>query len=240
MKALHIPTSVSDIEDAAFADCKSLVNITVAEDNPKYAVIENCLIDVRNKKLIQGLSSGSIPQEGQVERLGQFCFSNTAIESVQIPEGITIIPSNAFSHCNELTDISLPSSLKVLDATCFAWCPQIEQIELPEGLQNINTFVFDSSSLVDVIIPSTVVKVQERSFGNIPTLRTVTFKKQTDEDGNIIVPTISDKAFYQSGTSNSDQMLTFNLPWPAEATPNAPWGATNCVLNFNYEEEAEE
>lgn len=240
LKTLYIPASVDIIEDAAFADCSSLVSIAVDEENSKYAVIENCLIDVRNKKLIQGLSSGSIPQEGQVERLGQFCFSNTNIASVQIPEGVTTIPSNAFSHCKELAEISLPSTLKILDATCFAWCPKIEQIELPEGLQNINTYVFDSSSLVDVVIPSTVVKVQERSFGNIPTLRTVTFKKRLDADGNIVVPTIADKAFALSGANSSDQMLTFNLPWPAEATPNAPWGATNCVLNFNYEEEAEE
>ena len=95
-------------------------------------------------------------------------------------------------------------------------------------------FVFDSCALKDIVIPSTVETILERAFGDMPTLETVTFKKRLDEDGNIIVPNINEKAF--AGSGSTDHTLTFNLPWSSDKTPLAPWGATNCELNFDYNE----
>ena len=38
-------------------------------------------------------------------------FSNTNIESIKIPEGVTKIGNYCFEYCSELTNITLPSSL---------------------------------------------------------------------------------------------------------------------------------
>ena len=234
IQIFNIPKSVHTIGEAAFADCKNLTLITVDPENTSYKVINDCLIDTQDKKLIQGLSTSIIPQDGSITCLGQYCFSNTQVNSVSIPEGLTAIANNAFSRCTALTEVTLPSTLTSLDATCFAWCLNLANIDLPEGLRYIYTFVFDSCALKDIVIPSTVETILERAFGDMPTLETVTFKKRLDEDGNIIVPNINEKAF--AGSGSTDHTLTFNLPWSSDKTPLAPWGATNCELNFDYNE----
>lgn len=231
----YIPATVKNIGEAAFADCKELKNIYVAEGNSKYKMLQDCLVDTNTATLLQGLSSGIIPQDGSVKNLGQYCFSNTNIESALIPDGVSIVPTNAFSRCTLLTDVKLPSSLKILDATCFAWCLNLKGIDLPEGLTDVRTYVFNSCALENVILPASIKNILERSFGDIPTLRTVTFKKQLDENGEIIVPYIHENAFKNSGSS--DHILTFRVPWSADKTPGAPWGAVNYEVIFDYEEE---
>ena len=228
IKKVLIPAKVTSIGEAAFADCLGVTAFEVAEGNPRYIVDKDCLIDNNNKTLLQGLSTGSIPS--YIKNLGQHCFSNTNITSVKIPEGITTVPNNAFSRCGKLYSVSFPSTLRVLDATCFAWCSDLGVVRLNSGLQDIRTYVFNSCKLSAVTIPASVNNVLERSFGDMPTLRSVTF-----ESGSSI-PYIHANAFVNSGSE--DEQLVFNLPWSAEDTPNAPWGAINAKLNFNYVEGA--
>lgn len=234
IKEIYIPATLTSIGEAAFADCRGLTSITIDENNPRYTMVQNCLIDRNNNKLLQGLSNGVIPQDGSVKSLGQYCFSNTGITSAWIPEGIDIVPNNAFSRCESLVSVRLPSTLHTLDATCFAWCPNLKTIKLPDGLVNIRTYIFNSCALEDVEIPASVENILERSFGDIASLKTVTFKKQLDENGDIRVPYIHPNAFINSGSTENP--IIFRLPWAAEQTPDAPWGAKNYELIFDYEE----
>lgn len=233
LKTLFIPKSVTSIAEAAFADCKALVSIEVEKGNTRYAVVNDCLVDIRDRKLLQGLTTGTIPLDGSIASLGSYCFSNTGIVSVTIPDNLKTIPNNAFSRCYNLQAVTLPEGLETLDATCFAWCNNLKEIKLPESLKIIYTYVFDSCGLSKVTIPSAVDSVLERSFGDMPTLKEVTFKKRLNADGTVFAPEIHDKAFAGSGSETTP--LVFNLPWAAEATPDAPWGAVNATLNFNYE-----
>lgn len=76
-----------------------------------------------------------------VTAIKTLAFSNTAIESISIPSGVTSIGSNAFFFCSSLTYVSLP-----------------------EGLLTIDIGLFDCSGLVSVTIPSSVTKIQELAF----------------------------------------------------------------------------
>lgn len=255
LTTIHIPAAVESIADAAFANCKNLESITVDPENQRYLVIDDCLVDTVNGKALQGLSTGIIPLDGSIRSLGEYCFANTNVISMSIPEGITTIPSNAFSRCYELADITLPSTLTKLDQTCFSWCEKLTRVSLPEGLTDINTYVFNQCALTEVVIPSTVKNVLERSFGGMSTLKTVTFKKQLNENNEIIIPYIHHKAFEGSGSNDDSMPLVFNLPW-SEAQHNAKFTGTgilngtsyeknplfgaheSSILNFNYDEEA--
>lgn len=214
LETINIPASVTSIGSAALANCKSLKTIVIEEGNTYYGMVQDCLIDLRNKMVVQGLVTGIIPDDGSVTSLGNYCFAGMPIKSIQIPESITAVSNNAFSSCTELLEVSLPSTLKVLDATCFAWCSNLGQIELPEGLQDIRTYVFDACALKTVVIPSSVNNVLERSFGDMPSLNTVTFGRRTDDTENVVVPYIQHRAFVNSG--GTDEPLVFNIPWTKE------------------------
>ena len=214
LKEITIPVNVTTIEDIALAECKTLSKLSVAEGNNTFVVIQDCLIDVANKKIVQGLGTSSIPQDGSITSLGQYCFAYMPIKAVKIPDSIRVISNNAFGHCSVLQEVELPSTLTELGDACFSWCFILSKISLPEGLTTIKTYAFNESSLDNVVIPSTVTDIMQRAFGYIQTLKTVTFKKAVDDNGNIKLPTIHFGAF--EGSGKQDSPVVFNLPWSKE------------------------
>ena len=239
LKELIIPANVSTIADTAFAECSGLTKLSVAEGNKTFEVIQDCLIDTRNSHLIQGLATSIIPQDGSVKSLGIQCFSYIPIKFVQIPEGVTSIPSNAFSHCEELQEVVLPSTIRTLDATCFTWCYKLSKVNLPEGLTDLMTYVFNSCALEDVVVPASVNNVRDNAFGNIKTLKTVTFNRAVTTEGAIKQPYIHFAAF--SGSGSQDNPIMFNLPWSEEQhyskySESPAFGAKYYQFNFDYEE----
>jgi hypothetical protein len=254
LKELIIPANVRIINDTAFAECTDLTKISVAEGNNNFKIVQDCLIDINNSRLIQGLATGIIPKDGSVTSLGTHCFYYMPITSIEIPTSISTVSSNAFAHCEKLHEVILPNTIRKLDSTCFAWCYRLTEIDLPEGLTDILTYVFNSCNLENVVIPASIKTVSEKSFGSISTLRTVTFKKSTD--GHI--PFIHQRAFDGSG---GNEEVVFNVPWAEPDDPftfygciesvrnedgtytNVPvdptgWGAKKYTVNYNYEEEA--
>lgn len=241
LKTISIPVNVHTIEDAPLAGCYRIENIEVAPGNTNFIVTNGCLIDTRSKRLVQGLASGVIPNDGSVTSLGEYCFYEMPITTVTIPDSITKITTNAFSRCEALETVVLPNTITALEATCFAWCRKLTDVELPEGLKDIMTYVFNSCAFENVVIPASVNQVLNQSFGNIPTLHTVTFKKALRADGSIKIPDIGAEAFAESGTDVTP--IVFNVPWSEEEHNNkfaqAPtFGAANAIFNYNYEEEA--
>ncbi|WP_400245552.1 leucine-rich repeat protein [Methanomethylophilus alvi] len=76
-------------------------------------------------------------------------FSNSTIQSIIIPEGITRV--GGFYHCSNLTSISLPESLEIIDSIAFEGCTNLSEITLPSNLQSIGDLAFfECSSLTTV------------------------------------------------------------------------------------------
>ena len=219
LKKIVVPASVTSIGQAAFAGCR-LEEIIVEPGNERYVVRDDCLIDTKLNMIVQGLTSDRMPAD--ISRLGVHCFSNTNGFSANIPEGITTVSSDAFSRCSRLTSVVLPLSVKVLDATCFAWCPELRRIQLPPDLTDIKTYVFDSCSLSSVTIPSKVVTVLERAFGDMSTLKQVIFETTA-------VPEIHEEAFKYSGYGTEESPMVIKTTWNSADTPKAPWSAEGYV-----------
>jgi hypothetical protein len=109
------------------------------------------------------------------------------------------------------------------------------------------TYAFNSCSLENIVIPASVNNILERAFGDITSLKTVTFKKATDATGNIKVPAINRNAFVGSGSQEAP--IVFNLPWSEQQHYSAftgldgdnlekdpTFGANYYVFNFDYKE----
>lgn len=232
LKDVFIPESVTEIGEGAFAGCAGIVRIEVDPKNTKYIVNQGCLVNTSTGEVIRGLSTGTIPQDGTIKALLPYCFDYSKITTANIPEGVKSISQNAFSHCASLTELTLPSTLEELDATCFAWCSSLKNVILPEGLTTLKTYVFDACAIENIIIPASVNSLFNRSFGDMSSLKTVTFKKCVI-DGEVKIPDIHEEAFANSGSSEG---LVFRLPWSADIETKAPWGAKNCTIIYDYEE----
>ena len=249
LKALVIPKTLKTIGEAAFADCSNLVDVSVESGHERYKVENHCLIDYKKGMVLQGFNHPdvSIPNNGTINSLGQYCFSNSDITNIWIPSTVSVIPNNAFSRCESLVDVTLPpdnGSLRTLDATCFAWCTSLRDIKLPEGLIEIKTYALDGCGFDTIKIPGTVNTLLERSLGDMPQLGKVIFGEHKNSAGKLIPPeTIHNLAFVNSGNQaqSEDGKLHFYLPWAEADNPASyPWGAdpNNCVAHFDYKEEA--
>lgn len=242
---LNLPASLKNIDDKAFLECTGLISLTVDEDNTVYKVISDCLINTKTGALVLGLSTGVIPQDGTVQSLQQYCFNNTKVTSVQIPEGVTSIPSNAFSYCRQLEQVELPNTLTKLGATCFMNCTKLTSIQLPNSLKEILTFVFKGCSFTNVVIPASVDRICENAFGGQSTLKTVTFEEKI-VNGSIVAPNMDPQAF---ANADSNEII-FNVPWAPgypyrdadgyllETDPTG-WGAKHFKINYYNHKEVE-
>jgi hypothetical protein len=155
VEELHIPSTFVSWGAYTFNQCPNLQKITVAEDNPRYYSVGNCVIERDTGELVLGCSGSVIPNDGSVRSIGRYAFYNRAgLEKIVIPEGVTEIIFNAFANCTSLREVKLPESLRTIDEGAFRGCSALEAIKLGKNVNMINMYAFAyCTSLREVTIP---------------------------------------------------------------------------------------
>ncbi len=140
------------------------------------------------------LREAALPQT--LKTIGDNAFSHTALVSLDLPENVKSVPSDAFSGCADLVHVGLPEgitsigqyafsgcrSLAVLDLPesvsyisgyAFAFCTALEEIVIPEGITKIDGDVFRGSGLKRIYLPATLETVNGYAFINCASLADV-------------------------------------------------------------------
>lgn len=100
-----------------------------------------------------------------VTRIGEDAFMGCkSLESIIIPNGVETIEMSAFESCDNLRKISLPPSLKTIKWFAFRFCSSLDSISLP-GLNSIgyNAF-YNCTNLKELRVPSTLEKIEDGAF----------------------------------------------------------------------------
>lgn len=103
LSRLTVPASVQSIGSGAFASCD--ISAFKTEEGSPFTVVDGCLIDVANKKLIAGCPKSKIPEDGSVTSIASKAFSGYDFkddEHITIPLAVTVIEEHAFSDCENL------------------------------------------------------------------------------------------------------------------------------------------
>ena len=104
----------------------------------------------------------------------------------------------------------------------FYGCENLALTELPSGVTSIGDSAFSNCfNLALTELPSGVTSIGWYAFEDCTGLTSLTFKGTPN--------TINSTAF--DGCTN---LTTINVPWAEGAVANAPWGATNATINYNY------
>ena len=104
----------------------------------------------------------------------------------------------------------------------FYGCTNLSLTELPSGITSIGVGAFAGcTNLALTELPSGITNIGISAFKNCTGLTSLTFKGTPN--------TIDSTAFI--GCTN---LTTINVPWAEGAVANAPWGATNATINYNY------
>ncbi len=138
IKSITIPSTVEEIGGGAFVD----IEVSVADGNKRYEVIDNCLIEKDTKRLVSG-----------------------NVNSV-IPFGIKEIDRGAF-YKSKIESLEIPGSIERIEEATFIYCSKLKTVVLNEGLKEICESAFEGTKIESIVIPSTVRKIHGDSFNKI-------------------------------------------------------------------------
>jgi len=205
LNSINLPDSVVTIGKQAFNGLTSLTGIHLG----------NAVTNIGESAFSgTGLRDVTIP--GSVNELSPSVFSGcTSLLKVSFNDGIAKIGKSAFSGCSALNSVSLPESLTIISEAAFE-NTAISNINWPSSLQRIETGAFknntgitnlDASNLFFVGYQafygatglssanlSSVETIGEEAFANTSSLATVTLSASLKNLGK--------SAFYSSGLTH--------------------------------------
>ena len=118
----------------------------------------------------------------------------------------------------------LPEGITSIGSYAFYGCPNLALTSLPESITSIgDSAFFNCSNLALTSLPESITSIGYSAFAECSNLKSLTFKgTPTRISSNIFV--------------GCENLTTINVPWSKGALSNAPWGATNATINYNYVE----
>ena len=149
-------------------------------------------------------------------------YSCSKLALTSLPKSLTTLGTNSFYGCSALALTSLPDGITSIPQYCFNNCRKLALTSLPNGLTLIDYSGFYNCSGITITeIPASVRTVGSYGFYGCTGITTLTFKG---------TPT----SMYSSSFNGCTNLTTINVPWAEGAVANAPWGATNATINYNY------
>ena len=138
--------------------------------------------------------------------------------------GYTKIRDFAFAVCMNLALTSLPEGITEIGNAAFQVCNKLALTSLPAGLTSIGSNAFSGCrNLALTSLPAGLTSIGSKAFSECRNLTNIIFKG---------TPTS-----ISSTTFDACKNLTvINVPWAEGEVANAPWGATNATINYNYTE----
>lgn len=105
------------------------------------------------------------------------------IVNLKIPDGLTYLPSAAFSNCTHLVNVYLPDSIILINFMLFDGCTKLTNINIPKNVKFIDPYAFRGcSSLLNIDFPDSVEYIGLEAFKGTPWL-----EKQRSENPMVVV-----------------------------------------------------
>ena len=191
---------------------------SVVVTKPTTLVAENIKKDVNIGGVIGTLEGGAGATEPYIEET--YDANGNLIDAKMY--GYTKVRDYAFYYCKNLALTSLPESLTSIGNYAFYYCTSLALTSLPEGLTKIDGNVFYScKNLAITSLPESLISIGTYAFYSCTSLTSITFKGTPSS--------IMSSAF--NGCTN---LTDIKVPWAEGAVANAPWGATNATITYNY------
>lgn len=139
---IEIPASVTKIYDGAFAECAKLTNLTFA-DGINLAELGDKVFYKSGKK--------SIVLPASVAKIGEFCFAESSIRSIEVGANLTEIKYCAFYNCVDLVTVKTAASLTGVTLADYAFdgCSKLANWDATtlKGI-DLNAFNYNANAFI--------------------------------------------------------------------------------------------
>ena len=157
------PEDILTLAQTKTKDAKYIQKFSIK--SPHYVEIDDVIYTKDMNTLIVGsarLKHVEIP-EG-VEKITDFAFYNSEVESIKLPDSVKRIGDEAFSHCHNLKEINLGNSVKQIGNYAFYWDENLITIELPSTLQEVESCIFVKSGIKNVTLNEGLKNINRNAF----------------------------------------------------------------------------
>ena len=219
--------SVTSIGRLAFSGCNNLTAINVDSGNTHYSSIDEVLYNYAQDTLIR------CPE---------------AKSSVTIPNKVTYIRNNAFSHCNNLTSVSIPNSVKSIGEMAFSDCSNLTAINVDSGNTHYSSidgvlYNYAQDTLIrcpeaksSVNIPNSVTYIRNNAFYACNNLTSVSIPNNVTYIGygafsdcsSLTLVTISNSVTYIGDVAFAGCHSLTSVHIPNSVTSIGDWAFSSC------------
>lgn len=137
--------------------------------------------------------------------------------------GQTVVRPYEFAYLGgSLTQINLPANITSIGMWAFVNDVYLRLTELPSGLTVIGANAFNNCKDISITeIPSGVTSIAANAFIDCVGLTAIRF---------LGTPTSINATAFRNCTNIKE----IKVPWSEGAVANAPWGATNATITYDY------
>jgi len=143
LTSISLPNSLTTFRSNPFRGLSSLESITVETGHPTLDAVDGVLF-----------SDGVLVAYPKA-KVGA---------TYSVPAGTTGIGAHAFSGAS-LTTVNLPESVTAIESQAFAYNPTLENVDLPSGLITLGGFALYYTKVTNVVVPHTVTVWGSQIFG---------------------------------------------------------------------------
>lgn len=146
----------------------------------------------------------------------------TAVTEIVLPDDLTRLGEFAFYRNSSVAFSELPETVTYIDNSAIYQCDNVALTKLPAGLTYIGNSALRECPMITIAeIPVGVTSIGSFAFRGCSGLTALTFKGTPD-------------SIITSAFQNCTNLVTIRVPWSEGAVANAPWGATNATIIYNY------
>lgn len=169
IESISIPSSVVEFKDEWCYDTPKLNQIDIIKNNE----IEN--IKKYGENIIIGKSNIN------KDSFDILLFSTRKIKQIEIPPFIKILSSYAFSE-SMIESIQIPSSVMHINEGSFYFCKKLRKVSFEKNseLSFIGKLAFSYSSIESISLPSHVTKISGEAFSYCEQLQIIEFSEFID------------------------------------------------------------
>ncbi len=197
-KLNKMPDNTLGIRKNAFYNCTNLTSITLPQTNSYLNVDDyafaNCssLVQINNFDEIKSIgkfsfqnctSIKSINFSSKTSFINESAFNGcTSLNSINFGENILSIGKSAFERC-PVSSIILPSKTTTIGERAFYNCKSLETVEVTNNITSIGSSAFYGCKIKNFSIPNKILSIEPYTFANCP-LTKIEFPTSVKSIGN--------------------------------------------------------
>ena len=176
--SVKLPEGVQTIRQYVFEGAKELASVTLPST---LKTIEKCAFN-SCKKL-----DGVILPSG-LETIGDYAFQGCeALQAIDIPDSVTKMYDEegfTFVDCTALKTVTIGKGVTVIPTYAFGRCSSLSSLTLGENVQTIQAHAFIECALTQLSIPNKVVTIESYAFSQNGSLATLSLGNQLKTIGD--------------------------------------------------------